>query len=356
LQGSVEDRLMLDTELCTCGTGLRRIRCCGVDPASLPGPESLAQLDAAGAEATRLYNEKKTVEAEALALKLLDLAPNHRLPLRVLFEVRRAETKLQAAEVLARRLADLPGANAQTESAANLQLAQLIIGRGRFADAERAARKALIATPRDVTAQHVMGVVLTETGRPRAGERHYRRALALLGRDDGMVLANTAWSLKLQGRMDEAAAIYQRALALRPDNIRAVGGYAQVELSRGNREKAVSLLDDGLQRWPADRTLRLLRLFVDIAAGDGQAVLDRLGESTEGLLPAELSARGQALALLDRKLDAVSNFASSANATAMLTHQRNLLINQISTKFSSPLIVSPRCRAPGLLTGRCRCF
>ena len=55
-----------------------------------------------------------------------------------------------------------------------------------------------------------MGVVLTETGRIQAGERHYRRALALLERDDGLVLANLAWNLKLQGRLDEAAECYGR--------------------------------------------------------------------------------------------------------------------------------------------------
>jgi Tfp pilus assembly protein PilF len=300
---------MLNTDLCDCGSGLRAVRCCALDMAVLPAAESLALLDASGLEATRLYNEQKLAEATALALKLLDLAPNHRMPLRVLFEIRRGETKARAAEALARRLADLPSDNAQVTSAANLQLAQLVIGRGRYAEAEGPARKAVVAAPRDPTVHHVMGVVLTETGRPQAGEAHYRKALALLGRDDGMVLANTAWNLKLQGRLEEAAALYKRALALRPDNSRAVGGFAQVEMGRGRRAEAAALLDEALTRWPADRTLRLLRVLVDLAAGDGGAVLARLDDAPESLLPAELAARGQAFALLDRPAEAVSHYA-----------------------------------------------
>ncbi len=300
---------MLNTDLCDCGSGLRAVRCCALDFASLPAAESLALLDVSGLEATRLYNEQKLADATALALKLLDLAPNHRISLRVLFEIRRSETKSKAAEALARRLADLPSDNAQVISAANLQLAQLIIGRGRYAEAEAPAQKAVVAAPRDPTVHHVMGVVLTETGRAQAGEAHYRKAMALLGRDDGMVLANTAWNLKLQGRLEEAAGLYKRALALRPDNSRAVGGFAQVEMGRGRRAQAAALLDDALTRWPADRTLRLLRVLVDLAAGDGSAVLGRLNEAPETLLPAELAARGQAFALLDRPAEAVSHYA-----------------------------------------------
>jgi tetratricopeptide (TPR) repeat protein len=300
---------MLDTALCSCGSGLRRVRCCGQDAATLPDLDGLALLDDKAAEATQLFNDKKTSEAEALALKLLDLAPNHRSALRVLFELRKAENKVPATEKLARRLAQLPAPTPVIAAAASLQLAQLLIGQGRHADAEEAARQSVIATPKDATAHHVMGVVLTETGRVRAGEKHYRKAGVLLGREDGTVLANLAWNLKLQGRLEEAAAIYERALALRPDNSRGVGGYAQVAMARGDRDKAVALLDDGVTRWPNDRALRLLRALADLVAGDGRAVIARLGDSIETLLPAELAARGQAAALLDRPAEAVGNYA-----------------------------------------------
>ncbi len=300
---------MLDSVLCPCGSGLRRLRCCEADLAALPAAESSALLEAQGAEATKLYNEKKPREAEALALKVLDLAPNQRAALRVLFEIRKGEGKQAAAEALARRLAALPSGNAATDAAANLQLAQMLIGQNRHTEAEVPARRTLVLTPRDPTAHHVMGVVLTETGRVPAGERHYRKALDLLGREDGTVLANLAWNLKLQGRFEEAAAAYERALLLRPDNSRGAGGYAQVAMARGDAEAAAKTLDVALERWPSDRSLRLLRALTDLQTGQPDAVLTRLNDPVEALLPAELAARGQALALLDRPAEALTAYA-----------------------------------------------
>jgi tetratricopeptide (TPR) repeat protein len=300
---------MLDTVLCSCGSGLRRVRCCDYDPAALPERASLDALNPMADEATKLYNEKKPAEAGALALKILDLAPNHRAALRVLFEVRRAENKPKAAEALARRLASLPADGAPIAAAANLQLAQLLVGQGRHLDAEPSGREALKLSSRDPTAHHVMGVILTETGRLRAGESHYRRALALLEREDGMVLANLAWNLKLQGKLGDAAEVYDRALLIRPDNARGIGGYAQVEAARGRPARAASMLDEALVAWPADRTLRLLRALVDLQLDQPEAVLARLNDPVESLMPAEFAARGQAFGRLNQPAEAVTAFA-----------------------------------------------
>ncbi len=128
-----------------------------------------------------------------------------------------------------------------------------------------------------------MGVVLTETGHVHAGERHYRIAIKLLGRDDGTVLANLAWNLKLQGRLDEAAEIYQQALAIRPDNTRGIGGFAQVEAGRARLPQAIALLDKAVSQWPDDRTLRLLRALMDLQDEQFEAVITRLsGRATVG--------------------------------------------------------------------------
>ncbi len=300
----------MDIGLCSCGSGLRSARCCGMDPAALPQAGNAALLDGQAQEATKLFNEKKYAEAEALALQLLDLAPNQRLALRVLFEIRKAQNRTQAAEALARRLAGLPGAPA-IRAAANLQLAQYLIGLGRHADALGPAAGAVMAAPKDATAQHVLGVVLTETGQLIEGEAHYRGALKLLGQEDGLVLANLAWNLKLQGRLDEAAAVYEHALAIRPENKRGAGGQAQVEMARGNTARAVSLLDEARFRWPEERTLRLLRALADLSLGNADAVLERLNDSPEKLLAAELCARGQAQARLGLPADAVTSFATA---------------------------------------------
>jgi len=298
------------SEACECGSGLKRAFCCGADPAALAGPEALALLEPAGTEVIKLFNERKYAEAEAQALKILELAPHMRQALRVIFEIRKAQSNTRAAEVLARRLSELPGQPAIV-AAANIQFAQLLVGQGRYADAQPPAARAVIATPRDATAQHVMGVVLTETQQLAAGERHYRRALALLGRADGLVLANLAWNLKLQGRLAEAAVLYEQALALRPENKRGVGGFAQVEFARGRHAHAVALLEDGLARWPEERTLRLLRAMAALAAGETAQALARLDDPPDKLLPAELCLRGQALARQGAPIEAIRHFATA---------------------------------------------
>lgn len=300
----------MDFGLCVCGSGLRRVRCCDAGENAIPDPANVSLLDGQAQEATKLFNEKKYIEAEALALKLLDLAPNQRQALRVLYEIRKAQNRPQATEVLARRLADLPGTPA-VRSAANSQLAQYLIGLGRHAEARAPAEAAVMAMPKDATAQHVMGVVLTETGYLAEGEQHYRKALMALGREDGLVIANTAWNLKMQGRLEDAAKLYERALAIRGDNKRGVGGYAQVEFARGNTEKAIALLEDGLKRWPNDRTLRLLRVYADLYSGRPEAVLERLNDPVETLLAPELCARGLAFARLQRPAEAVGTYAAA---------------------------------------------
>jgi tetratricopeptide (TPR) repeat protein len=309
------------SEGCECGSGLKRVHCCGADPAGLPDEPALALLESASAEIIRLFNERKYTEAEAQALKILELAPNMRQPLRVLFEIRKAQNNMRAAEMLARRLAQLPGVPGII-AAANIQFAQLLVGQGRYADAQVPAGRAVIATPRDATAQHVMGVVLTETQNLAAGETHYRKALALLGRDDGLVLANLAWNLKLQGRLRDAAQLYVQALALRPENRRGLGGFAQVEFARGRRAEAIALLDDGLARWPEERTLRLLRAMAALQTGDTAQALALMADPPDKLLPAELCLRGQALARQGEPIEAIRHYATAKK----LMRERNGLV------------------------------
>ncbi len=299
----------LKTNPCPCGSGLRAVRCCGLDAAALPLQDNTSLLETQSTEATKFFNEKKYTEAEALALQVLDLAPNQRTALRVLFEIRKAQNKHDAATALGTRLAALPGL-AAARAQANTQFAQYLVAQGRHADALPVAAAALKATPKDATVQHVMGVVLTETGAVLEGETHYRKALKLLGREDGLVLANLAWNLKLQGRLDDAAVVYEKALAMRADNKRGVGGQAQVEFGRGNRAKAVAVLDAALAQWADDRTLRLLRVMADLAQRQPQAVLDRLGPP-EALMAPEVLARAQALDQLGQLPEAVNGWVTA---------------------------------------------
>jgi tetratricopeptide (TPR) repeat protein len=279
--------------------------------AQWPSPEAAALLDEKAVEATKLFNEKKYTEAEALVLKILDAAPNQRAALRVLFEIRNAQKHHKAADALGARLAALPGAPA-LRAQANGQYAQYLVGQSRHAEALPFAAAALKATPRAALAHHVMGVVFTETGALLAGERHYRQALKLLAREDGMVLGNLAWNLKLQGRLSEAEALYGKALKLRPDNMRGTGGLAQVVFTKGDRDRADALLDDAISRWPEDRMLRLLKVMADLACQRPQAALERLG-GPENQVPPELLARGRAFMQLGQMQEAINAIAAARN-------------------------------------------
>ena len=301
--------LAMKDELCPCGSLLRAARCCAADHAQWPGPDAAALLDDKAAEATRLFNEKQHGEAEALALKILDAAPNQRAALRVLFEIRHAQKRFKAADTLGARLAGLPGTPA-LRALANGQYAQYLVGQGRHAEALPFAAAAVKAAPKAAQAHHVLGVVFTETGAVLAGERHYRHALALLGVEDGMVLGNLAWNLKLQGRLSEAEALYAKALALRPDNMRGIGGLAQVIFTKGERPRADALLDDALARWPQDRMLRLLKVMADLACQRPQTALERLGPP-EAQMPPELLARGRAFMQLGQMQEAISAIATA---------------------------------------------
>lgn len=281
-----------------------------MDHAALPEPEAVALLDAHGREATKLFNDKRYAEAETLALRLADLAPNQRIALVVLFEIRKAQKRPKAAEVLAARVAGLPGSQA-VKAAAYRRLAQYLIDQGRYAEAMEPTRQALINAPRDVATNQLMGAVMTETKKLYEGERHYRRAIGLQSKEDGPLLANLAWNLKLQGRLEEAAELYARALQITPGNVRGISGYVQVEYVRRGPDRAIALLEDATTRWANDRALRLLRALVDLHAGNPEAVLARLSDPAEKLAAAELSARGRAFDLLDQPADAVRCWAAA---------------------------------------------
>ncbi len=79
------------------------------------------------------------------------------------------------------------------------------------------ARNAVRIAPENPQAHNLMGMILTEAQRPAVGEYHYRRVLELSGARDPILLANLAWNLKNQGRMEEARALYEESVAAAPD-------------------------------------------------------------------------------------------------------------------------------------------
>ncbi len=88
-----------------------------------------------------------------------------------------------------------------------------------------------------------MGMVMTEAHRPQIGEHHYRRTLDLMPARDPVLLANLAWNLKTQGRMDEARQLYRESVAAAPDARQTLLGWARLEEADRNLDAADELLD-----------------------------------------------------------------------------------------------------------------
>ena len=151
--------------------------------------------------------------AERLCLDVLELAPDRPGALSILYEIRKAEGKAQAAEALIRRIVALDPNNL----IATNELALILLGKGNLAEAERHARNAVRIAPENPQAHNLMGMIMTEANRPQVGEYHYRRVLELTGQRDPVLLANLAWNLKNQGRMTEARALYRESVPAKPE-------------------------------------------------------------------------------------------------------------------------------------------
>ncbi len=191
--------------LCPCGSGLRSVRCCNLQLGALPPADATRHLVPLVERAIQAHRQGADEVAERLCLDVLELAPDRPGALSVLYEIRKSQGRHQAAEALLRRLVAFDPNNL----AATNELALLLLGKGSLADAEFQARNAIRIGPENPQAHNLMGMILTEANRPQIGEYHYRRVLELTGQRDPILLANLAWNLKAQGRMEEARALYR---------------------------------------------------------------------------------------------------------------------------------------------------
>jgi tetratricopeptide (TPR) repeat protein len=301
---------MPDLTLCACHSGLRRLRCCGLDPAGLSPPEASGPLAALAAQAEAALAAGDTDGAAATARAVLELAPGREDALITLYKTCRAAQHMEAAEALMRRVVAF---NPNNFWATN-ELTLMLLGRGALAEAEVHARNAIRIAPQNAQAHNLMGLVLTEANRPLIGEYHYRRVLELAGRDEPITLANLAWNLKNQGRIDEARALYKSSMALKPDVLQTVLGYAKMEEADRRFDAALALLDEAERLLPGNASVHLTRATVLARQKKTAAALAILDEPDEGaarLGPAELSEKGRLLDSLGHTDEAFACFAAA---------------------------------------------
>jgi tetratricopeptide (TPR) repeat protein len=302
---------------CPCGSGLRAERCCALDwSAAWPPPARAEEVQRARAA----WAAGDPAEAGRLLLEFLERSPLHLGALALLQEIRAGEGKAAASEALLKRIVRLDPNNV----AATQSLALALFGRRALGEAEAHARNSVRIAPLDAQSHNLMGMIMTEAHRPHVGEFHYRRAMELLPAPSAILLANVAWNLKNQGRMGGAREFYERSVALDPNIFQTLYGWAQMEETDRNFERARELLDAAEKLSPDNPHLDLQRAILygrtkdyDKAVATLDALEGRRGD--RGLGPLEWSQKGLLLDKIGRHAEAFAAFAEGKRVLREIT-------------------------------------
>jgi tetratricopeptide (TPR) repeat protein len=313
----------MDMTACPCGSGLRRLRCCALEITALSPPAATAALAPLLTEAEASLKAGEIANAENQVRHLLELAPGREDALVFLCKLSRQANRMRAAEALIRRVVAI---NPNNFWATN-ELTLLLMAKGALGEAEIHARNAIRIAPQNAQAHNLMGLVLTEANRPLIGEYHYRRVLALVeGGQEPITFANLAWNLKNQGRIEEARALYEQSMALKPDILQTILGWAKMEEADRKFEAALSLLERAEAVQPNNPSVHLTRATVlarlkrtedalQILAEPDEAETAEVAEPSEADLrprlrlgPTELSEKGRLLDQLGRYDEAFAAF------------------------------------------------
>ena len=260
--------------------------------AAIPPAEAVRHLVPLVERAIQAYQQGAKDVAERLCLDVLELAPDRPGALSVLYSIRKEQGNRTAAEALIRRLVHFEPNNFEATN----EIALMLLGKGALGEAEIHARNAIRIAPQAPQAHNLMGMIMTEAQRPRLGEYHYRKVLEIAGTRDPIVLANLAWCLKNQGRMEEARALYEESTAAAPNIRETLLGWARLEEADRNFTAAQEKLD------------RLDGLFPN----DGGSVL------TRAVLLGRMKRHDDALTLLDRPAPANNDAAAQSSAPAAM--------------------------------------
>lgn len=312
----------MDPAPCPCGSGLRRQRCCALDLATLSPPDATAPVVPLLEQAEAALRDNDPAAAGIALCAALELAPGREDALFALHRLRRQQGRISAAETLLRRMVSINPNN----FAATNELTLMLLGRGALAEAETHARNAIRIAPRNAQAHNLMGLVMTEANRALIGEYHYREVLRLLDRDDAVTLANLAWNLKTQGRIEEARLLYARSLDINPTVLQSVLGWARTEEADRKFPRALELVEQAEALAPGNQAVALTRATVLARQGETEAALARLSRLGEGngLGPAELSEQGRLLDRLGRYPEAFAAYDAGKSRALELGARRYL--------------------------------
>jgi len=294
-------------QLCACGTGLSRASCCELDLSVPADPAADPLLVTLEARANRALSDGQMAEAERLILEVLEHVPRRVAALATLYKIRTAQGNQKTATTLAQRIVKLEPGNYWATN----ELALLLLQQQDVVQALYYARNAIRIEPHNAQSHALMGMALTEAGRPAIGAYHYGKALRLLGSRNPVLLANLALCLRNQGKMQHARELYREANEAQPDNIHVLLGWARLEDADRKLSDALELLDRVAAVEPHNPRQLLLRAGVlgrQGRLGEALAVLDQTATARPTLDAAELLAKGALLDRLERYDEAFAAF------------------------------------------------
>jgi Tfp pilus assembly protein PilF len=210
---------------------------------------------------------RRFAEAEERLEAALALAPRDARPYRSLGNLQRQRGNVKAAEVWLRKSVERDPSSAETR----VDLARLYMESGRTADGERELRAAVDVDPRDPDANEALARHLVATGRCDDAEQYWSQ-LAARSTDGSGALALADFYVS-QNRYDDALGALRSVRA--PGQEAAIDArVAAITYDRGDRAKAVVLIDQVLSRHQSSVDAMLLKARMALDQHDFAAARD----------------------------------------------------------------------------------
>lgn len=190
------------------------------------------------ARARAAIGAEKYAAAEQEARDLLAIDPDDVDALEILFLCQQRFGDGAGADRTLRRVIQLAPAKHWPRG----DLARLLLGLGRPAEAEQILAEAVAADPNHADAHAMLGSLLSEREALVPGAWHLQRAIAQAG-PHPQLLANLGRNLMRQGRLDEAEPLLRAAADAAPDALMPLVHLAELAEQRDQFDQAAALLD-----------------------------------------------------------------------------------------------------------------
>jgi len=192
----------------------------------------------------RIKRARAAIGAESFALaeqearSLLAADPDDVDALEILFLCQQRFGDAAGAERTLRRVIPLAPARQWPRG----DLARLLLGMGRPAEAEQVLAEAVAADPAHADAHAMLGALLSEREALIPGALHLRHAIALAG-PNPQLMVNLGRNLMRQGKLDEAEPLLEGVVEMAPNMLPALLYLAELAEQRDQFDRATALLD-----------------------------------------------------------------------------------------------------------------